>query len=690
MSSLLLELYSEEIPASMQENAESQIKNLLEANFKVNNVQYSNLNSTSSPCRITVICDFLEDVIKGKDIEKRGPAVNGSEDAINNFAKSCGVAKAALTVKESKGQQYYFFNNTEQDKHIKELLQEIIPEALSKISWPKSMYWGDYDISWVRPLKNILCILCEGNKSEVIKFNFGHLSSNNITFGHKFLSQQKSIPVGNYNNYKSLLKEGYIIISRNERQEIIKEGLLNNLYNISKDLTLDNIPDFERLLNEVVGLVEYPVVLKGEIPSKFLKLPKEVLVTAIRVHQKYFTVADTKGNILSLFFFVSNIKSLNQEIVIKGNEKVLNARLSDALYFYNRDLESRLEDNYENLKKVTFHAKLGSLKDKTDRIIELLKSMPCIELELEKEKVEQSISAAKLSKCDLLTEMVGEFPELEGVMGRYYALNDGYSSDIAFAIEEHYLPESQTSKVPSTEVGSLLAIADKIDSLTGLFIAGERATGSKDPFGMRRLAIGILRIILEKEECGNLNLKNLVERSILIYNNSIQKKIEIVEVLNFLEDRLKYLLKGKYDVSLINAVISIEENIVTSVKKLEVLSKFIENNQGIVELYKRVKNIVGNATIKGINLELLNDPREKMLSDKVREAQVNLENFIKNEEYERFLQELLKLKEPVSNFLDNVNIMSAEAAVKNNRLGLLNQILEQFKVFCKFELIQLD
>ncbi len=516
MSELLLEIFSEEIPALMQKNAAEAYKTIFTTILQESEL-VADVQLYVGSRRIAVHITNLPKSIPPKEITIRGPKVSATQQAIEGFCRSNNIEQNKLSTLLVQGQLYYIIVKSTTETDIRILLQEIIPKAISKYIWSKSMYWGNYDISWIRPIRNILCIF----DGEILAIKYGHLTANNITFGHRFLSPEsiansndlenwnvkqgvsersvqlvrehanapkfcganssKHLSIYSFSEYQTKLRESNVIIDQEERKEIIK----SQLSKIAKSLNLV-IKDDEKLLEEVTGLVELPVVMVGKIPAIFLQLPSEVLVSSMRTHQKYFSVFDEVGNFAPYFLFVSNMPH-DQNIIVSGNEKVLAARLSDALYFYQQDLSNSLESKLSKLEQITFHAKLGSIKQKTERMADICNYLMPGNQDLQ--------LATRLCKSDLTTEMVGEFPELQGIMGYYYAKAEWLNDQIALAIRDHYKPQGPSDSLPMGN-SAILAIADKLDSLVGLILIGEEPSGSRDPYSLRRQALGIIRIIL--------------------------------------------------------------------------------------------------------------------------------------------------------------------------------------------------
>lgn len=669
MSELLLELFSEEIPAFMQKNAEEGYLNIFTKFFEENEI-FAKVQAFAGPRRITLYATHLPKVTLPKETEIKGPSIDAPEAAINGFCKAHNVSKLELSTKLINNQLYYFFVKKTEEREIKEILPEIIIEAINKYSWAKSMFWGDYKIKWIRPLRNILCIF----DGEVLPLQFGHLTANNITYGHR-LTDNKKLEVTDFEDYKNKLSENHVILERTKREEIIKTGLLE-LAN-SRNL---NIKEDNRLIEEVAGLSEFPVVLLGKIPQKFLELPKEVLISSMRTHQKYFCLFDKEGNFAQYFLFVSNGRFANAELVIKGNEKVLSARLSDALYFYKQDIAKTLESRLGKLEAVTFHAKLGNLREKVERVAKICSYTALDNTDL--------ITAAKLCKSDLVSEMVGEFPDLQGIMGYYYAKHEGLGEEVAAAIRDHYKPQGLNDNTPSGNA-ALLALADKLDSLVGLMIAGEAPTGSGDPYALRRQALGIIRVILHNNL--HINIEKLIAFTIKLYSSFLasSKELELHLIMEFLEERAKFYFKNDYDIALINAVLDLrmEDDLVSISLKLNALQKFLAEDAGkqLLNAYKRASNIIGDQKIIGlVDTSLFSTQPEKELFEVIQKISPQIIDSIADKDYKKALNLLLSLLVPTTSFFDNVLVNDPDPKIAENRLSLLHNICELFDKVAKF------
>lgn len=676
MSELLLELFSEEIPALMQKNAAESYKTIFTTILQESEL-VADVQLYVGSRRVAVHITNLPKSILPKEITIRGPKVSATQQALEGFCRSNNIEQNKLSTLLVQGQLYYIIVKSTIETDIRVLLQEIIPKAISKYIWSKSMYWGNYDISWIRPLRNILCIF----DGEILAIKYGHLTANNITFGHRFLSPEP-ITIDSFSEYQNKLRESNVIIDQEERKEIIK----SQLSKIANSLNLV-IKEDEKLLEEVTGLIELPVVMAGKIPEIFLQLPSEVLVSSMRSHQKYFSTFDQAGNFAPYFLFVSNMRH-DQNVIISGNEKVLAARLSDALYFYQQDLSNSLESKLPKLEQITFHAKLGSIKQKTERIDDI-----CNYLMPENQDLQV---AAKLCKSDLTTEMVGEFPELQGIMGYYYAKAEGLNDQIALAIRYHYKPQGPSDNLPMGN-SAILAIADKLDSLVGLILIGEEPNGSRDPYSLRRQALGIIRIILANKL--NIDVKELVVYAVHLYQTMFEdvkgggddsglNKISQI-ILEFLEERAKYYFKNHYDISLINAVLDfdIERDLVISEIKLGALQKFLAGVDGenLLTIYKRANNILEGSNIEGeVDQKAFISQNEQQLFLLLGVISKKIDSSIAEKDFTKTLSLLLEILKPVIEFFDNVMVKDQDRNIANNRLLLLRMVTQLFDKLAKF------
>jgi glycyl-tRNA synthetase beta chain len=583
--------------------------------------------------------------------------------------KKTGLTKDQLKVEKTPKGEVYLAVIERKGRETPHVLAEIIPDVMAKLPWPKSMRWKPgLSVRWVRPLHSILCTF----DGELVPFSFAGISTGLHTRGHRFLSEGK-IEAKRFDDYAQKLKAAHVILEAEERIAVIFEGVKQAAFVHG----LEMIPD-EGLLAEVSGLAEWPVVYIGTIQDEFMDVPAEILQTSMRTHQKYFSLRDPKtGKMANRFALVANMiaKDGGKEIVA-GNERVLRARLSDAKFFWDEDRKHSLESRVEKLKGIVFHAKLGTQYERVQRIEKLAGEIaPKIGADVEKSK-----RAAKLAKADLTTGMVGEFPELQGVMGRYYALHDKEDASVADAVRDHYKPVGPSDAVPSGKVATAVALADKLDALTGFFAAGEKPTGSGDPFALRRAALGIIRILLENK----LRYPLKVER----------------DLLSFFADRLKVALKEKgirHD--LIDAVFSLgnEDDLVRLVARVEALQAFLKSDDGanLLAGYKRAVNILKieekkdrKTFISEVTEKLLSEPAEKALFAALAQAKSAITTALEKEDFAAAMQQMAALRVPVDAFFEAVKVNADDKQVRENRLNLLASLratLHQVADFSKIE-----
>ena len=670
MSELLLELFSEEIPAMMQRNAASKFKEIFSNYFTRNHIIYNKIETFVSTRRICIYANGISRSIEPICKEIKGPKITAPNQAIEGFCKSNNITRDLLEIKKIKNIEFYIFNHKTISKQTSEFLKDSLSQVISEYVWPKSMYWGDYKIKWVRPLRNILCIY----DKKIIPFQYGHLIANNITRGHRFMSD-KIFKIEDFREYQTILQNNFVILDQLEKENLIKKALDEEAEKLNLIIKEDPI-----LLEEVTGLVEYPRILKGKINEKFLSVPSEILISAMRSHQKYFSVFNKDGNFAPYFFFVSNILSTDEKSVIEGNEKVLSARLADALYFYNQDLKSSLSDKANKLENVIFHAKIGSLKHKTDRLHQLVKFIA--------PDNKASHQASLLCKSDIVSEVVDEFPNLQGIMGYYYALAEGQNESIALAIRDHYKPSGPSDKCP-TDSAAILALADKIDNLCGLILAGEKPSGSKDPFALRRQALGIIRIIIDNKI--NLNLNHLVIFTLGLYKNEISINDEAKEqIILFLSERIRYFLKSDYTSQLISASFQQKStlNLIDSINKLNILQKFLDTEEGqiLVLSYKRASNILTDQNISGtININKFISHHETDLYNCINDHKNIIEISYNKQDYQQTFSILASFHKPLDSFFDNILVKDSDPEIAHNRLLILLEIKNIFNKIADFD-----
>jgi len=669
MPDLLLELFSEEIPARMQAGAARDLERLMVGALTDRGYLFEGIKGFAGPRRLTLAIAGLP--AKQKDVreELKGPKSDAPQAALDGFLKKTGLSKDQLKVEKTPKGDVYMALIERAGRETVHVLAEIIPEVMAKLPWPKSMRWKPgLAVRWVRPLHSILCSF----DGELVPFSFAGISTGLHTRGHRFLSQDK-IEARRFDDYAQKLKAAHVVLEAEERAAIIFDGVKQAAFVHG----LEMIPD-EGLLAEVSGLAEWPVVYVGAIQDEFMDVPAEILQTSMRTHQKYFSLRDPKtGKMANRFALVANMiaKDGGKEIVA-GNERVLRARLSDAKFFWDEDRKHALASRVEKLKGTVFHAKLGTQFERVQRI-EKLAGEIAVKIGADVEKAKR---AAHLAKADLTSGVVGEFPELQGVMGRYYALHDKEDAAVANAVRDHYRPVGPNDAVPTDKVAIAVALADKLDALTGFFAAGEKPTGSGDPFALRRAALGVIRIILENRLRYPLMLSD--------------------ELLSFFADRLKVALKEKgvrHD--LIDAVFSIghEDDLVRLAAKVEALQSFLKSDDGanLLAGYKRAANILkveekkdGKTFASVVTEKLLSEPAEKALFAGLDQAKSKIAGALGKEDFAAAMQQMAALRDPVDAFFDAVKVNAEDKQVRENRLNLLASLratLHQVADFSKIE-----
>ncbi|MDC6453350.1 glycine--tRNA ligase subunit beta [Alphaproteobacteria bacterium] len=685
---LLFEIFSEEIPARMQLESEKQLERLFKSSLSSRGIGYEECFTYSGPRHLSLIINNIELTQKDKNIEIRGPRVGSNEKALTGFLKSKKINISDTFIKKTKNGDFYFFSDIEKGKKTSQVLPVVIEEILKKFVWPKSQRWSNTTFKWARPLRNILLLL----NDEVVKgkFDLGNdcfLTFNNFTFGHRY--NNKKIILKSIRDYEILLKKNHVLLDRKKR----KQKILHDIGALIKNKETKILED-EILLNEVLGLAEFPSVLEGSISEEFMSLPREVLSTAMRVHQKYFSIIDKNNNLLPKFLFISN--SLPDKVrdsnIIKGNERVLKARLSDAKFFWNSDKENNLEELNEKLKNVQFHEGLGSLNEKTKRMSKTSVFFSKV-FDVNQDFAKQ---ASLLSKADLISEMVGEFPELQGIMGGYYSQLQGQPKEVSDAIFDHYKPKGLLDTIPRTKLGCLLSIIDKIDTLTGFFIINKQPTGSKDPFALRRTGFAIVQILINHNL--NISINDIfVEafKSFGSYSESTHKSLN-----DFIIDKIKFVLNQQnISLDIIDSVISLKNSFNIPIPILIRRINLLENQKNDAEFktfligFKRVHNVLNHSDISKFRLNKVNETLFKIDEERELFKMVNmLEDQINKFEFDinsqnLIINQFLKLDHIIEAFFEKVIVNDNNERVKFNRLSLLNELSDNINKFFKFNLI---
>jgi len=685
MSEFFLELFSEEIPSSLQKNLREELLDSFNKAFSEKFISFKKSSSYSTPNRLIIVFEGLQKQVVLKSKEIKGPNINAPEIALEGFMKSNNISNKDLIKKKIDKGEFYFFKTKSKKLNTHNLLEEFVPLLLQKIQWKKSMRWGEFDLNWGRPLKSILAMF----DKKKLTFNFHHLVSSNTTFIDKEFEENKKI-FNDFKDYVNFFKKLNIIIDQKERKNLI-EKKFNEILNKKNIKIESNL----KLLDEVVGLTDQPNVIICEFDRKFLNIPKEILIITMQHHQKYFPTFDRKGNITNEFLVVTN-KQDKKGFIKLGNERVVEARLSDAEFFWEKDKSQNLVKRVSKLKSMNYFKGLGTYFDKVQRMRKL-GGMLSDELLISKEKVELSASVCKV---DLVSELVGEFPELQGIMGGYFAEEQGFEKEISLAIREQYLPAGLDSKVPKKPYSIALSLADKIDTLVGFFGINQKPTSSKDPFALRRLALGIIKTIVENKK--DFKIRDLISYSSSLYLDqgfNFENKFLQKELSDFLKDRLKFYMKEekiRHDIIQASANSFNLDQSVAIFGKAKSLNKIIGKTTGIdiISSYKRASNIL-DSELKDKKFELSNttDPGifktelEKNLLKKINELRKYFSSINKDESFEQSLAILAESKKIVFDFFDNVIVNEEDSTIKKNRLELIQMLCKTFDNYVNFSLI---
>jgi glycyl-tRNA synthetase beta chain len=686
MSEFFLELFSEEIPAGLQKNLRVKIFEDFKNLFDEKSIKFKKNFSFSTPNRLILVFEGLDKQIKIKSKEIRGPKTSAPEQALEGFLRSNKIDKKDLFKKKTEKDEFYFYKTLATSLKTHDLLTEFIPKILSNYQWKKSMKWGEFDLNWGRPLKSILSIF----DKKIVSFKFHHLVSSNLTFLDKDFEDKKR-SFENFKKYKKFFEKKGVIIDQNQRLKIINKSFLKILG--KKGLKIN---ENTKLMDEVVNLVDSPNVLLCKFDKKFLSVPEEILTLTMESHQKYFPTFNDKNEITNEFLIVTNKK--DQKGLIKiGNERVVDARLSDAEFFWNKDKTQNLVKKVSELKSMNFFKGLGSYFDKVQRMRKI-GGMISDELLISKEKVELS---ASICKTDLTSDLVNEFPELQGLMGGYFSAHQGFDKDISLAITEQYLPIGLNSMVPKKPFSVALSITDKVDTLVGFFGINEKPTSSKDPLALRRIALGIIRTTIENKK--NLKINDLLNYSSRLFedqgynldNKNLQKELH-----DFLKDRFRYYLKEKeirYDI--IEATLSSFSlnKLFSSFEKAKCLNKVINSQIGvdINSSFKRASNILDHE-MKNNKIEIndTTDPGifksefEKNLYKKINDIRKYYSNVNSDENCEKSLLILAETKKEIFEFFDNVKVNEDNETLRKNRLELINMLCKTFQNYINFQFLK--
>ncbi len=679
MPDLLIELFSEEIPARMQLRAAEDLKKRITDGLVEVGITYAGAAAFSTPRRLTLTLQGVLSESPTLKEERKGPRVDAPEQAIEGFLRGAGLTKDQLEIRDEKKGQVYFAVVEKPGRPTADIIADVLENTIRNFPWPKSMRWGSGSLRWVRPLHSIICILSDESGTTPVALDIDGIIAGDKTQGHRFMSNG-SFAVSGFDDYAAKLKRAHVILDPTERQEMIWQDATNMAFANGLEVV-----DDRGLLAEVAGLVEWPIVLMGKIADEFLDLPPEVLQTSMKEHQKFFSVRNPKTGRIERFITVANRETRDQgATILAGNQKVLSARLSDAKFFWENDLRVAKGDGLtvwtDRLSNVTFHNKLGSQKARIDRIAAMAATLA----PLVGAAVEQASLAAQVAKADLSSEMVYEFPELQGLMGRYYATAAGLPEAVAQACQDHYSPLGPSDDVPTAPVSVAVALADKLDTLAGFWAIDEKPTGSKDPFALRRAALGVIRLLLENNV--RLTLTDVIAAHIGAIDPSLPCDALTADLVAFFHDRLKVFLRDRgvrHDV--IDACIAMDANddITLLVKRAEALGAVLSTDDGVnlVQAFKRATNILTQAEEKdgveysfGADVKFAESDMETAVFAALDTAEPKIQSALAQEDFATAMTTMSGLRASVDAFFEAVQINSDNEIVRRNRLNLLSRI----------------
>ena len=690
MNKLLLEIGSEEIPAGYIQPALDALNANLLQKLTDSRLEHGEAKVYATPRRLSIMVENVADKQTSITEDLIGPPETVGFDAVGNptvaaekFAEKAGVSLKSLKIKKTEKGRYLYVRKTHKGQAAKTVLSKILPEVIKAIPFPKTMKWGDLSLVYTRPIHWVVALLGEN----VISFTMENIKSGRHTFGHRFLSSGK-ISIGNPDEYLKKLRAAYVWADIKERKEEVEKQISQQAKACKGKVLFD-----PELVDTVVNLIEYPAPVTGTFEKKYLKLPPEILITAMREHQKYFAIIDKKEKLMPYFIAVNNTETKDMNLVAKGHERVLRARLSDAEFFYESDLKVSAETRINKLKGVLFQARLGSMYEKMERITELAGFL-AESTHKNPELKNDARKAARLCKSDLVSQVVGEFPKLQGVMGRVYATVDKEPGEVAPAIEEHYRPTFSGGALPETSTGALVAIADKIDSICGCFSVGLLPTGAADPYALRRQGIGIVNIMLDKGF--SFSLRRLIEKATGLFADKTKENIADTsdKVYVFLKNRISRMLEEEgISKDVVGAIVDISidhvPNIWKRAKALDAL-RAKPDFEPLAVAFKRVVNIIKKAPsvdASSVDEALFENPSETKLFKELGKVEKKVETELQKGGFDKALHHMSTLKDPVDGFFEDVLVMAENSKVRNNRMSLLKRIADLFEKIADFSKI---
>lgn len=668
---VLLEIGTEEIPARFLSPAVSDLKSIAASVLDEYRIGYNDISAYATPRRISLLINEVATMQKDNKKEVFGPSKKISFDdngrptkAAAGFAASVGIDPSALVIKQKGKAEYVAAVIEEKGAETKTILPDILRKIVLSLRFPKSMRWGNGHLLFARPIHWIAALF----GSDTISFEIEGIKSGNVTRGHRFLAPAW-FQIRDISSYVNMLENSFVVLHPEKRKKIIRDGLISLASQAGGRPVID-----EGLLETVAFLVEYPSPVLCGFSEEYLQLPKELLVTVMKDHQKYFAVCDSDDRLLNRFIVISNTRADNAETVKVGAERVIRARFDDAKFYYHEDRKRTLSDRINDLRLVTFHDQLGSVYDKTLRIVSIASFLAEKINPAAKDKL---IRAAQLSKTDLITGVVREFPELQGTMGRYYSGLDGEDSDVVAAIEEQYMPSSFGGRLPVSDAGALLSMADKIDNLASFFTIGLIPTGSEDPFALRRQAMGVASILLDRGY--SVTIRDIFGFALQNVQDAALRECTLDNLIAFMEQRIEYILSSfGYDAELVKSVISLVSvaPLRTIRSRADALKEFRTTDifPEFILAIKRVNNIIPKTDLPSVRPELLSHEMEKALCDAFSGLRDKVSDLVKQEKFPEALQKFSEITSPVNNFFDKVLVMDKDEAIKANRLGMLKEI----------------
>ncbi len=675
MRDLLFEIGTEEIPAGFLEPALTQLEARFARKALELKISHGTIRVMGTPRRLTLLVREVAEKQKDISEELLGPSKKAAFDADGKmtkaavgFARSKGADVKDLKVIETPKGEYLMLMREVKGDDTMRLLPEALQSLILELSFPKSMRWGSNQHTFARPIQWILALFGQ----ETLPLSHEGIVSGNLTWGHRFLANE-SFAILSAETYEEQLAEKFVLVDPSKRRAEVVAAIKHAVAD-SADLAGGTVAIDENLVDTVTNLIEIPFGVCGVFDKKFLQLPPEVLITSMREHQKYFPVVDVEGELLPGFVAVNNTRVNDIAVTRKGHQRVLRARLEDALFFYNSDKETRLENRIEKLQGIIFQAKLGTMLEKNERLVKLVRILA---EKVDSGLIEDGCRAALLCKTDLLSEMVGEFPSLQGIMGSAYALQDGENPSVATAIKEHYMPKRAGAEIPTTDIGALLGLADRFDTLAGCFGIGQVPTGTADPFGLRRISLGILHIIEGKSY--TISLREIAHKALALYGDKVDGSGETVEtILDFIKGRFSNdCISRGFGAEAVDAAVSVNfDDVNDCLQRIEAIVKISLEPafKVLAASYKRVRNIIKDNRQTEVASDLFEHKAEEKLYELFQEVSTEMGQLIAIKEYSKALEAMLKMKEPVDTFFEQVMVMAEDQAVRQNRLNLLTAL----------------